>query len=128
MSLRSLWDRLNQRYAALSRRERILVALAVVLGPLLIGHSLFVDPQSARLKGMQNTVATEEATVARLQAEASSLQQQLAIDPDAGRKADLAALIAERDASLVVRAKKVDTAVDADDPYAAYQVPDDLMW
>ena len=36
--------------------------------------------------------------------------------------------IAERDASLVVRAKKVDTAVDADDPYAAYQVPDDLMW
>ncbi len=38
----------------LSRRERILVALAVVLGPLLIGHSLFVDPQSTRLKGMQN--------------------------------------------------------------------------
>ena len=36
--------------------------------------------------------------------------------------------IAERDASLVVRAKKVDAAVDADDPYAAYQVPDDLMW
>ncbi len=97
MSLRSSWDSLNQRYAALSRRERILVALAVVLGPLLIGHSLFVDPQNARLKGMQNTVATEEATVARLQAEASSLQQQLAIDPDAGRKADLAALIAERD-------------------------------
>ena len=36
--------------------------------------------------------------------------------------------IAERDASLVVRAKKVDAAIDADDPYAAYQVPDDLMW
>ena len=66
MSLRSSWDRLNQRYAALSRRERILVALAVVLGPLLIGHSLFVDPQSARLKGMQNTVATEEAELSSL--------------------------------------------------------------
>ena len=36
--------------------------------------------------------------------------------------------IAERDASLVVRVKKTDTAVEADDPYAAYQVPDDLMW
>lgn len=97
MSLRSSWAHLDQRYAALSRRERILVALAVVLGPLLIGHSLFVDPQNARLKGMRDTVAAEEATVVRLQAEVINLQQQLAIDPDAGRKADLAALLAERD-------------------------------
>lgn len=36
--------------------------------------------------------------------------------------------IAERDASLVVRVKKVSNAVDEDDPYAAFQIPDDLMW
>lgn len=36
--------------------------------------------------------------------------------------------IAERDASLVVRVNKTSTEVDADDPYAAYQIPDDLMW
>ncbi len=36
--------------------------------------------------------------------------------------------IAERDASLVVRVKKPTTEVDADDPYAAFQIPDDLMW
>lgn len=36
--------------------------------------------------------------------------------------------IAERDASLVVRISKPSTEVDADDPYAAYKVPDDLMW
>jgi uncharacterized protein YaiL (DUF2058 family) len=35
--------------------------------------------------------------------------------------------IAERDASLVVRAKKVQQ-VEEDDPYAAFQIPDDLMW
>jgi uncharacterized protein YaiL (DUF2058 family) len=34
--------------------------------------------------------------------------------------------IAERDASLVVRVARAD--VDADDPYAAFQIPDDLMW
>ena len=45
MSLGQSWNRLNQRYAALSRRERALVALAVVLTPLLSGFSLFVDPQ-----------------------------------------------------------------------------------
>jgi uncharacterized protein len=36
--------------------------------------------------------------------------------------------IAERDPSLVVRVNKTSTEVDADDPYAAFQVPDDLMW
>ncbi len=36
--------------------------------------------------------------------------------------------IAERDSSIVVRVNKTTTEVDEDDPYAAYQVPDDLMW
>ncbi|MBP6019016.1 MAG: DUF2058 domain-containing protein [Burkholderiaceae bacterium] len=36
--------------------------------------------------------------------------------------------IAERDPSLVVRVSKTSTEIDEDDPYAAYQVPDDLMW
>lgn len=36
--------------------------------------------------------------------------------------------IAERDPSLVVRVKKVSNEVDEDDPYAAFQIPDDLMW
>lgn len=36
--------------------------------------------------------------------------------------------IAERDASLVVRVNKTSTETDADDPYAAFQIPDDLMW
>jgi len=36
--------------------------------------------------------------------------------------------IAERDPSIVVRVKKASTAVDVDDPYADFKVPDDLMW
>lgn len=36
--------------------------------------------------------------------------------------------IAERDASLVIRVNKTGTEIDADDPYADFQVPDDLMW
>jgi len=36
--------------------------------------------------------------------------------------------IAERDASLVVRVKKTSTEIDEDDPYAAYQIPDDFTW
>ncbi len=36
--------------------------------------------------------------------------------------------IAERDPSLVVRVNRSSSEIDADDPYAAYQIPDDLMW
>jgi uncharacterized protein YaiL (DUF2058 family) len=36
--------------------------------------------------------------------------------------------IAERDPSLVVRLNKPSTEVDEDDPYAAFKIPDDLMW
>ncbi|NMM38316.1 MAG: DUF2058 domain-containing protein [Glaciimonas sp.] len=36
--------------------------------------------------------------------------------------------IAERDASLVVRVNKTSAEIDVDDPYAAFQIPDDLMW
>lgn len=91
------WKQVASRYAALTRRERILVALGLVLGPLLIGNALFVDPQSTLAKGMRNTIATESASLAGLQAQAMSLQQQLNIDPDAGQKSELAALSAERD-------------------------------
>lgn len=36
--------------------------------------------------------------------------------------------IAERDASLVVRVNKTTTEIEADDPYADFKIPDDLMW
>jgi uncharacterized protein YaiL (DUF2058 family) len=36
--------------------------------------------------------------------------------------------IAERDPSRVVRVNKASTAIEEDDPYAAFQIPDDLMW
>ncbi|UCV11718.1 DUF2058 domain-containing protein [Dechloromonas denitrificans] len=36
--------------------------------------------------------------------------------------------IAERDASLIVRVNKTSNEVEADDPYADFKIPDDLMW
>ena len=36
--------------------------------------------------------------------------------------------IAERDPALVIRMTKPHSADAADDPYAAFQIPDDLMW
>ena len=36
--------------------------------------------------------------------------------------------IAERDPAIVVRVKQASVQVEEDDPYAAFQIPDDLMW
>ena len=36
--------------------------------------------------------------------------------------------IAERDPSLVVRVNKSSVVIDEDDPYAAFQIPDDFTW
>ena len=35
---------------------------------------------------------------------------------------------AERNPSLVLRVKQTSTEVDENDPYAAFRIPDDLMW
>ena len=96
-ALSQQWNALNRKYAALSQRERLLVALALVLGPLLIGNALFVDPQWSRNKAMQNAIATQSAALVAMQTQAASLQQELSIDPDAGKKAELATLVAQRD-------------------------------
>lgn len=91
-ALRQHWQRLNQRYTALSRRERMLVAAAAVFGPLLIGNALLLDPQSAKAAQLQRGLAQRSASLAEMQAQASSLQQQLQSDPDAAAKQELAAL------------------------------------
>ena len=36
--------------------------------------------------------------------------------------------IAERNPNMVVRVNKSAAVVEEDDPYAAFQIPDDLMW
>ena len=95
-ALRLYWNRLGSRYMALSRRERVLVALAMILVPLLIGNTLFVDPQWSRSKVMQNSIATQSTMLASLRTQAANLQQELSIDPDAGKKAELAELNAQR--------------------------------
>lgn len=95
-ALRQQWQKINARYSALSQRERAMVALALVLGPVLIVNALVVDPLRGRLKSLEGSLSTQTAAATQLQAEAANLQQQLTVDPDAGRKSELATLVGER--------------------------------
>lgn len=90
------WQQMGSRYAALSRRERALVAVALLLGPLLIANSLLLDPLAARQKSLQSSVAAQRTMLAEMQGQVTLLQQQLQVDPDAPGRSELKTLQAER--------------------------------
>ena len=88
----ALWQKAQTRYGALTRREQGLVAAALLLGPLLIGKALFIDPQIAKTRALEKSILAQKRTQSELQSQVSVLQVQLANDPDTAAKAELAAL------------------------------------
>lgn len=88
---------LNERYARLVRREKILVALAAVGGTALLGNALFLEPQANAVKQAKQGVEQANGDLATLSAQRVALRDQLNADPDATRKAELAALRAKID-------------------------------
>src|SRR5574343_503973 len=90
------WKRAQQAYLGLSRRERALVALALVLGPLLIANALMLEPLQKQIRAQENTLSSETTSLLALQSEVASLQKMQAADPDAGNKAEVSKLQAEQ--------------------------------
>lgn len=90
------WKEICGKYAALSRREQLMVAAALVFGPLLIGNALVLEPQSAASKTLQASIAADGAALDTLQIQVASLQQQLNVDPDAGKRAELTTITTQR--------------------------------
>ncbi|HZX31579.1 MAG TPA: type II secretion system protein GspM [Rhodocyclaceae bacterium] len=90
--LRQIWNKMAGRYAAFSLRERRLIAAALVLGPVMAGYTLLVEPLSIRTKSLQRTIDQQRVTMDDLSSQLSALQAQSQMDPDAARKAELAAL------------------------------------
>lgn len=89
--IRQRWQHLLARYDALSRRERGLVAAAVVGGVLLIGNALFIDLPLARASVQTRQMAAERNELATLQAQLASLQRDLR-DPNEENRQRLAAI------------------------------------
>lgn len=92
------WKQLEARYLALTRRERLLVAAAVVFGPMFIMNSLLLEPMEARKRALHTAFSAQQRTLADMQGQVLVLQQQLQNDPDAAKRAELDGLLAERTA------------------------------
>lgn len=95
-ALRQQWEQLASRYAAMTRREKLLVATALIVVPLLAGEMLILEGQRTRNATLAASVAQQSASATELQTQVQLLQQQLQVDPDARAKAEIAALMAEQ--------------------------------
>lgn len=93
--LQAQWKKLGTRFDAFSQRERALLAAAVVGGVLLIGFTLLIDPNLARARIADRLAAQQAGDVQSAQSQLQTLQAQLKVDPDAGRKAEIGRLKGE---------------------------------
>ncbi len=71
-ALSTQWKQLGARFDAYSQRERALLAAALILGTLLLGNSLLVDPNFVRAKIAQR-LGEQQAM------EATSLESQITV-------------------------------------------------
>lgn len=91
-TLSTQWKQLGARFDAQSQRERALLAAALILGTLLLGNSLLIEPNFARAKMAQRLGEQQVMEATSLESQITVTKAQLQVDPDAGRKAEIVRL------------------------------------
>ena len=89
--MNALWLNMTARYDALQRRERWLIALALLGGIVLIGFSLFIDPALRRGQLAERTLAGQQAQLLAMQTQMATLQAPER-HPDVAAQAELGQL------------------------------------
>ena len=95
--MKSWWLKTAARYDALQRRERWLVAVALLGGIVLLGHLLFIEPALQRGQAAERGAAGARVQLADMQAQVAALDAPNR-HPDVAARAELDALRAQLDA------------------------------
>ena len=85
------WQKLVVRYAALSRREQLMVAAATIAAVGFLFLTLWVDPATKRAAALRTQMSGQQTELVALQTQIGSLKSQLH-DPDASNRKALAEL------------------------------------
>lgn len=83
------------RFNAYSRRERALVAGAIVGGVLFVGYAFLVEPDLVRARTAMRMAEQQRLELTSAQAQLEEARRQLRTDPDAARRAEVAVLKSE---------------------------------
>jgi len=88
--VKTRWQEYSRKYAALTRREKILVAAAVLALIGYFGSLVWVTPPYRRAASFSQRTLQQVKEIAGLQAQIEALRQQVATDPNAALQASLA--------------------------------------
>lgn len=115
--MKMTWRKYSGKFDALSRRERVLISLAVAAAVLLVGETMFVEPQLARQKTGRNRIEQLSGELSATRSQIASLQPRLK-DPDAANRAALEQARREI-AAIDLRLKGMEQTLVAPDKVAA---------
>lgn len=86
------WEKWAARFQAMSRRERLMLAAALIGGVGYLGLVLWVEPTFVRARQLEKQAAAQAAELAGLQTQIQVLGQQVARDPDLPLRQNMTAL------------------------------------
>lgn len=87
--MKARWQAIEAKFAALQQREKVIVSAAIVIGGLMLGFDVWVDPATSRVTKLEKQIAKDKADVQTDQAEVAALSSRLK-DRDAPNKVALA--------------------------------------
>lgn len=90
-AIASQWSQWATKFAALARRERLLLAGAVIVGGGILVFSFAIDPLLQKARNANRAEASARAELAKLKTEVAALKV-LDADPDAAKRQRLAQL------------------------------------
>lgn len=102
-SLKSIWQDSDKKFAALSLREKAMVAVAALAFVAYVGNALWVAPIFSRSQQFAKLTQQQEKELNALQAQLATLQEKVVVDPNAlllRQKAEIQQQLVEVDDSM----------------------------
>ncbi|HRE16105.1 MAG TPA: hypothetical protein PLW86_03430 [Rhodocyclaceae bacterium] len=83
------WEQWEEKFTAISQRERLMVSAAIVVGLLLLGGTMVVEPAFIKRNQTYKNIVQQTEDLAKLRLQLADLQDKLKVDPNAAKKKEL---------------------------------------
>jgi len=86
------WEAWAEKFAAISQRERMLVSAAILVGLVMLGGTLVVEPAFLKRTQAQKDLVQQTEDIAKMRLQLAEARDKLKFDPNAAKRDELKAL------------------------------------